>query len=248
MVFFQRDVYHQTIDVLRGRKELSPLFKELKELIQSKYGATAYNFSLKKTTNKKLPEVHFSLEVVFAATDDFNKILSPRNDHEYVFDENIPKEEIERILATCKRITNGYDKSIQKEIAKIFFELAKNSLGEMKSSEEIWVWYTNFSERMKSEINRKIAKIALKSIIQKYAAYRIWSVIKSFNSSVVFFLSEEDLENSTDIRTEMEDYYFGLLKQHDEFNVYDRTDFRLQFDSKQNLDENYEGSLHYYFK
>ena len=248
MFFFKRDAYHQTIDVLRGRKELSPLFKELKEFIQSKYGATAYNFSFMKTTNRNLPEVRFSLEVVLAETDDYNKILSASNDNEYVFGENIPKEETEHILAAYKNITSGYDKSTQKKIAEMFFELAKNNLGKIKSSEEIWVWYTDFSHRMKSEINSKIAKIASKSIIQKYAAYRIWSVLKSSSSSVVFFLSEEDLKNSADIRAEMEDYYFGLLKQHDEFNVFNRTDFRLEFDSKQNLDENYEGNLYYYFK
>jgi len=248
MFFFQRDVYHQTIDALRGRKELSPLFKELKEFIQAKYDATAYNFSFMKSTYRHLPDIRFSLEVVLATTDDFNKILLDCNNNEYVLHENITKEEIERFLSTY-RTMHGYDKNIQKEIAKMFFELAKKyNLVKMKSSEEIWVSYRDFSAHMRSEINRKIAKIASKSITQKYAAYRIWSVHESPLSSVVFFLSEEDLKNSTDIRMEIEDYYFGLLKQHDEFNVFDRAGFRLGFDSKQNLDENYEGNLYYYFK
>jgi len=64
----------------------------------------------------------------------------------------------------------------------------------------------------------------------------------------VFFLSNDDLKNSEKIKHNIKDDYFRLLKQQDEFDLFDGFNFHLEFDSKQNLDENYSGNLYYYFK
>jgi hypothetical protein len=42
--------------------------------------------------------------------------------------------------------------------------------------------------------------------------------------------------------------YWQALEKHDEFAVFQPGELAVTFDSKENLDRNYEGNLFYYFK
>ena len=217
-------LYYRTLSILRGRAELLPIFKELQAFIQSKYDAVAYNFLFRQ--DKSFMEVLLDaddagkerclLEVQLATAKDYGK-MGKNN-----------------FIATL---------SSKEAIAEKFFELAnKYNYAKLESGKDIRVCYYDFSDKMKTEINRKVVKKAGRFIKKKYFSYNVWLVRGIFDSSVVFFRSNEDLKNSSNIRMEIEDDYFSLLKQRDKFDVFDRSRFHLEFDSKQNFDENYGGS------
>jgi len=42
------------------------------------------------------------------------------------------------------------------------------------------------------------------------------------------------------------DDYYSLLKGYDELNYFTRQNIYIKFDSKENLEKNYQGSLFYY--
>ena len=42
--------------------------------------------------------------------------------------------------------------------------------------------------------------------------------------------------------------YFEILRPYDEFDYLSGDDFAVNFDSKQNFDENYESNWYYYYK
>ena len=42
--------------------------------------------------------------------------------------------------------------------------------------------------------------------------------------------------------------YFEILKAYDEFGYLVEKDFAVNFDSKQNFDDNYESNWYYYYK
>ena len=243
IVLVSKKTYYETLNILRGRTELLPIFRKLKEFIQSKYDVTVYNFVFEKQNHMK----RFRLYVLLATAEDFKKMFGEESAYK-LYDKDTPKEAIEKLFGENEYLLRNYDKSIQKAIAEKFFELAnKYNYGKPKSREDVFVCYNDFSSEIKTVINWKAIKKARELILKKYATSRVWDVVSCLESSVVFFCSDEDLKNSADIRTQIEDDYFSLLKPHDEFDVFDRSRFSLKFDSKQNLDENYQGSLYYYF-
>jgi hypothetical protein len=220
MVLVEDKFYYETLDVLRGRIELSPVFRELKAFIQSQYEVTVYNLVFREIKYGILKR-QWNLCILLASTGDFRKM----------------------------RMGLNYIESIQKEIAEKFHELARiHNFGKIKSGQDIFVSYVDFSSEMKTDANWKTMETASKIIADKYASHNVWGVHAAFESSVVFFLSKEKKKKCTTIKSDIEDDYFGILKQHDEFNLFNRSSFSLRFDSKQNLDDNYEGNLFYYFR
>lgn len=220
MVLVEDKIYHETLDILRGKIELLPLFKELKAFIQLQYGATVYNFVFRKMKLKN-PRKQYNLYILLATTEDFRKMFSGYN----------------------------YSDSIQKEIANRFNELANQyNYSKPKLRQDVFVSFNDFSNEMKTDANWKAIKKASRFIQDKYASYNVWGVHAAFGSSVVFFLSNEDLKKGSSIKREIEDDYFYILKKQDEFNLFSRSCFSLEFDSKENLDVNYEGNLFYYFR
>jgi len=220
MFLVEDKYYHETLNILRGKIELSPIFKELKTFLQSQYGIIAYNFVFRKMKLNN-PQKRFELYVLLATTDDYRKMFSGVN----------------------------YNDVFQNEISKKFLDLANQfNFGKPKTRQDVWVCYNDFSIEMKTNINWKTIKAASKFIEKKYSSYNVWTVQCAFESSVVFFLSDEDLKNNKSIKTEIEDDYFNFLNRQDEFGLFARENFYLDFDSKQNLDKNYEGNLFYYFK
>jgi hypothetical protein len=69
-----------------------------------------------------------------------------------------------------------------------------------------------------------------------------------FSSSVVFYYSDADItvNENNGISKAIMDTYYSILKKYDELNYFTRENIRLKFDSKENLDKNYQGNLFYY--
>jgi len=58
---------------------------------------------------------------------------------------------------------------------------------------------------------------------------------------------KEKIKNSAEFRL-IEDKYFELLREYDEFSYWKRENFGIGIDSKQNFDDNYESNWYYYYK
>ena len=69
-----------------------------------------------------------------------------------------------------------------------------------------------------------------------------------FKSSVVFYFSDEDIFRylESGISQTVTDEYYSILKKHDDLSLFTKDNLRLSFDSKENVDKNYAGSLFYY--
>ncbi len=147
--------------------------------------------------------------------------------------------------------SNGYDKNKQSEISQAFYEFAvKNNFKEKDKIKNLRICYNDFSVEMKTDINNRAYSSIGKQIKEKYAQYSLWNIYTAFSSVVVFFYNEKVIcRNSENGISNMIRYdYFTALKVLDEFDVYSSDNFVMTFDSKENLDKNYQGNLYYYFK
>ena len=69
-----------------------------------------------------------------------------------------------------------------------------------------------------------------------------------FEFSVVFYFSDEDIFRylESGVSQTVTDEYYSILKKHDDLSLFTKDNLRLSFDSKENVDKNYAGSLFYY--
>ena len=88
-----------------------------------------------------------------------------------------------------------------------------------------------------------------RSLTDELAAFGVWRVTGACGRVVVFYLSQGDVDaNAESGQSEaIARRCYDLLKPHDEFDYLTFGDVPIDFDSKENLDANYEGSEYYYF-
>jgi hypothetical protein len=223
MILIENDEYNETLQILRGKKKLPSIYIELKNWLKERYDITALNFIFEKMKYNN-PENRYRLYILLSYSD-YQRMM---NHKEF-----------------------GYDKKKQSEIADKFFELAvKYAFNEAASVENIWVCYNDFSSEIKSEANSAAMREAGPFIKEKYKQYPLWNLYTAFSSVVVFYEKDTDIKaNSENGLSEMiKKDYFRILKTYDEFSIYNIDNFIMNFDSKENLDKNYEGNLYYYFK
>lgn len=221
MVFVDDKDYMETLEILRGERELPQVFKELKKWMKEKYNVTAYNFIFREFEFNN-PKHKFRLFILLSNADD------------------------------CRRMFKGYnyDEREQKEISQKFYELAlENNFDKLDNAKDIFVSYNDFSEELAMDINDRTCQAVGKGLCDKYKLNSIWEIHAAFSRVTVFYQADEDVrvnwENgiSNAIRSE----YFAELHRQDEFHILTDDRIVMDFDSKENLDKNFMGSLYYYF-
>lgn len=218
MVLLDDDVYKETKEIVLGKRKQSPLLIELSEWFSSMYSVKVLNIQFSKLKGPK--ESRFRLYVIIENTEDHQKMyLSPAQ----------PKEEYQR------------------QIALEFRKLAsKHRFTDELNLENLFVIYNDFSAEAKTEANWKAVKEVVTQIKSNYPV--VWDVISMFSSSVVFYYSDADVAvcENNGISKAITDTYYSILKKYDELDYYTRENISLKFDSRENLDKNYQGSLFYY--
>ena len=231
------DIEYQNAKLIKqGKKKISPEFKELADWISNKYKVNIINICHELMDSQNRIRIGIAVETY----DEYLKF----------------KEDDER--------WSNYDEKIQNDIAEKYIEL-NNQVLRIKSEEkvlglinkhkklipnDIFVAPSAFEPIAMEDANTQIPEIKVKQIISNYDSSNIWMISKLFRTATLFVYYQEqksDLENSTDFK-KIENDYFDLLKEYDEFNYWKRKDFNLGIDTKQNFDENYEGNWYYYYK
>jgi hypothetical protein len=138
------------------------------------------------------------------------------------------------------------DKSIAEHILSRFKEMVVNS-PDFKT-DNIFLVFSSFEKVAKEEVNSLIPISDIDSIKNK-VDYDIWEIKKNFQSATIFFYTDKQVENYTNdevSKKKLKDLYFDLLKKYDEFDYLNCDDFDINFDSKENFDNNYESNWFYY--
>jgi hypothetical protein len=216
MILLDKKVYRETKKIALGKIKKSPLVQELSDWFMSQYSVCVLNIEFSKLVRSE----RYRLYVILENSDDYRKMH--KNHLE-------PKEEY------------------QCQVAVEFGKLAlKHKFADESKLQNLFVAYNNFSEEAKTEANSAAVKEAKKYIKKKYPA--VWGMIAIFSNSVVFYGSDSDIavNESNGISKAIADAYYSVLKKYDELNYYTHENISLSFDSKENLDKNYQGSLFYY--
>ena len=156
----------------------------------------------------------------------------------------------------------NYNEKIQNDIAEKYLNLenilkipnGKTLFGKTKSLKpelkDIFVSASAFEPLAKEEANTLIPENRIEKLLSKLKRKEVWTLSRCFGSATLFVLKDEQKEEikNSNFFKELENNYFQLLKEYDEFNYWKRNEFSIGIDSKQNFDENYESSWFYYYR
>ena len=105
-----------------------------------------------------------------------------------------------------------------------------------------------FEPIAKAECNQRIPQAQIEGFTVQFAEHGVWKFDRFGSTVTCFFQTEEQLlRSATDgSRAVIASAYARLISEHDEFGYCSAPAEQVLFDSKENLDTNYEGNLYYY--
>ena len=221
--------------IKQGRKNIAPEFKNIADWISKKYSVNVINICHELMTN--MDKIRLGIAVEFG--DEYLKFKEEDN------------------------WWSNYDKKIQDEIAEKYIELnktlnlksTKKIFGLIERNEklkpsDIFISTSAFEPIAKEEVNTNIPEQRIEKLKLSFDLPQIWTISRCFGSATLFVFNNEQkvkFENSSELK-KIENDYFKLLKEYDEFDYIKRDKFNIGLDSKQNFDDNYESNWYYYYK
>lgn len=218
MISLDASKYKETKQITLGKSQMSPMLAEFADWFLRTYSMKMLNFEFSKMG---IPGVNrHRLYVIVENQVDYQKMFS------------LPSEP---------------NAEYQDQVAKKFHEIAlKYRYASEEQLKNLFVIYNDFSKEAMTEANLDAAGDVKTSIKGNYPF--VWDVITMFWSSVVFYYTDEEVKanDRAGVNAKITDDYYSILKKYDELNYFTRENISLRFDSKENLDKNYEGNLFYY--
>ncbi len=243
MFWIDKQSYNRTLAVQKKEVVLSPMFSELKQYIESEFGLTIYDITYEKYSAFNKPKKHFlNHGKRYRLTCQVASYQERESMQNKIFVENIGGHQAYKM---------EFDKKKQSLVMSKFFELAEKynfSIGAEEN--EIWLDYHYwFPIDYMNYIVNKVERTTSKEVIRKYKTDAgIWQIITNGYGVIVFYRTEaQKATNSQNgISDSIKNEYYLAIKAIDELDFY--KDEYIFFDSKENLDKNFNGNLYYYLK
>ena len=218
MYLLEEDVYNETRIIKAGKLEKSPLLKELSDWLAKEFNVKVLNFRF--DTVKFAKRKKFRLRIILDDEGDYKKMVPD------VFKKN---ETVENLIALkFKSLALQHEFPIDNRTKNIF------------------VIFYDYSKEARSEANNKALKGFAEQIKSEYPT--VWDVYGAFDTLIVFFYLDGEIEENrkNGIIEVIRNKYYKAVKQFDDMSYFTRENLKIKFDSKENLDKNFEGSLYNY--
>jgi hypothetical protein len=218
MYVLEDDVYEETEKIKLGRLDQSPLLKDLSDWFAQRFKVKVLNFRFDTIRISKRNRFRLSI------------IVDNKNDYEKMVPDELQNNEIiENLVAVeFKSLTQKHGFPIDKRVKNIFI-----------------VFY-DFSIEVMTKANERVVEGFRKQIKAEHPS--VWEIYEAFDSLVVFYYLGNQVEENrrNGISETIRDSYYEAVKQFDEMNYFTRKNIEITFDSKENLDKNFEGNFYYY--
>lgn len=210
--------YKATKRIKQGKKRLHPPFDELGRWIESKWNVTVLNVIYDRANSLHTPRLQVILE---------------HKTHARKFHRGV-----------------NFDRSKQSAIASRFLGIIGRESTYDFDVDGLFVVFSAFAPLAREEADNQISDEEVQSLKARIGNPDIWEISHCFGHVTIFFFTEAQVKRyeTEGKKQEYARIYFEILKPHDEFGYLHRRDFEIDFDSKQNFDENYEGSWFYYYR
>ena len=199
--------YKKTKFIKQGKKRIAEKFENLAKWISEKYNVNVLDIQeeFMKHNSKVRIAVHLEThqeEMEFKDGDewwyDFDTVKQKEIAEKYIQNGNL-----------LKVPTNGVLGKVVKRNPKV---------------EDIFVSFSAFEPIAREEVNGLIPENRIEKLYKDLKLPEIWTISRCFGSATLFVYKDEQKEkikNSAEFKL-IEDKYFELLKEYDEFNYWKR--------------------------
>jgi hypothetical protein len=228
VLLLEKKIYEETKKIALGKKKLSPIAQDMRNWFQERFNAWMINYDyvrIDAPKHEEYPFHRYRLRIIFNSRKDFEPLIQ----HKEPAFLAMPDPDI------AQQIMNEFGIQTQ-----------KHDNVRIEYPSRIFVVFTDFSDEVKTEANYKAIKIAEDLIEKKYPG--VWHVEAEFDHVIVFYFNDNDIDVNlkNGISEKIKSDYYDILKRFDKLGYWTYGEFHVIFDSKENLDKNYEGSLFYY--
>jgi len=236
IVPFDED-YKQTKKIKLGETTIKSEFREFAMWIDQNYQVNTLNIFYDTIDRGKRPR----LEIIFEFESESIKFKEKRSRNFDREKQNDIAKKFKQILLEQGFITPDDHCDLSEKTPK------KNYL-----TENIIVSCGAFEPVARIETILNIPEEKIDDLAKSINSKDLWKISRCLCSdSVTFFLFTdtqlEDYKNS-ETQKEWASMFFDILEPYNEFGYFKKNEFSISLVSKENLDNNYEGSLFYYYR
>ncbi len=224
-MFFPSDIqYKETKLIKQEKSRIDEKFKLLSKWVSENYNVTVLNVQEKFNEDNNDLRIDVHVETI-------KEELKLTMSEEYPFND-ITTDKQEKIAEKHIQIINS-----------------SNSLNVSPKINNISIYCFAFERIAKEETNLLIPEKRIEEIYKELKLPEVWTISRCFECATLFVYKDEQkdyIKKSVKFE-QIENKYFHLLNEYDEFNYWKREKFEIGIDSKQNFDDNYESNwIHYY--
>jgi hypothetical protein len=223
MLYGEPQLYAGAREAKLGRSSLSGPLDELRDWVNARYSINVLDVvydSIKLGPHKSRPRLNLIIET----TRDFEQL------HKDIF--TLKPNIKSSILNRFSRIVSASSESAQ------------------FNTNDVHLITDDFSREAMGQAAEQFLRNDGQAVLTKFPDAHIWDISGHSTHIVVFYLKEDDIarnQNNGSSDAIRQECYDGV-KLYDEFDYFTPDNFSIKFDSKQNVDENYEGSMFYYWR
>jgi hypothetical protein len=226
--------YIETKMIKQGTKVLKSPLKDLAEWINKEYYVNVINIHYDYIEDNR-PR----LGIIFEYDTDERKF----HDKDYNYD---PKKQ-KAILNKFNEILLLKDGNNESKFITKWF---KKKTFVNYNTKNLLVIFNSFDHIAKEEANHSIPLEMIQELKTLLNNKDLWEIQKFFSSTTFFFYTDEQVKayNNNGYINTLSEAYFNLLKQYDEFDYIKKESFRINLDSKENFDKNYDSNWFNYYR
>jgi hypothetical protein len=210
------DDYQETKLFKLGKRALLPPFRELASWIEESHAAKVLNVRYDRPELLNRPR----LSVIFEREESRIQFMDGAN----------------------------FKREKQAAVAEKFREIVAASPSLAFDTDHLLVIFQSFEPVARTEANWNIERSELDEIRSNLAHLSLWEIWPSWDSVTFFFQTDAELKSSAEngAQRSCRAAYGELMRPLDEFGYLRERPIEVRFNSKENLDRNYEGSLFLY--
>jgi hypothetical protein len=218
MVSIFDNEYKATKRIKQGVAKLSPPFDELARWIAATWRVSVLNVIHDGRDSTHAPR----LQVILEETADSMKFFSGVN----------------------------FDPAKQQAIKDHFIKLIPRGESTRYETDGLFVVFSAFAPLAREEADAQIPKDEIEALKVQIANPELWEISRCFARVTFFFFTNAQVKRHLDAgkKALYSKMYFALLKPRDEFGYLHESSFSVDFDSKENFDENFNSSWFNYYR
>lgn len=226
--------YKETKKIMLNKAKMNPDFVELANYIDKTFSVKTINIIYDTFDREKRPRLNICFEFEREKQSFYDNIGNFNSKKQQVIADKFKKSLKEQKIIREKR----------------FFDFLIKPKNVKYKTDNVWVFFSAFEPIAKIEANESVPQNKIIQLKKELDNEELWEISRAFSGITFFLYTDEQLKRfeKSETRKIWASKYYDILQAYDEFGYFERNNFNIYLDSKENFDNNYDSNWFYYYK